>query len=137
MFQVLICETLCTFVFTSFVLMVKYYNGAETLQINGYCVGLALYLAIRMASGITGGCINPAVGLAQPVFQKMANESIFPNAPATSVTYMFAYIIGPFLGGALAGLYHKLLHEKAIEVSKEKAVEEKAKVDEFVTMINN
>lgn len=134
--QVFICETVCTFVFTSFVLMVKYYNGADTLQINGYCVGLALYLAIRMASGITGGCINPAVGLIQPIYQSMANASAFPNAPATGLTYIVAYIAGPFLGGFLAGLYHKIMHEKAMTASKEAAVESVSKVGDYVNMIN-
>jgi len=43
--------------------MIAKHNGAADQPINALAVGLALFLAIRESSGISGGCINPAVGL--------------------------------------------------------------------------
>lgn len=83
--KVVICEAVCTFIFISMVLMVVKHNGADAdhMPCNSIAIGFSLYLAVQMASGISGGCINPAVGLLQSMFQKMANTSIFPNAPET------------------------------------------------------
>lgn len=112
--KVVIAEAVCTFIFISMVLMVVKHNGADQMPINALAIGFSLFLAITMASGISGGCINPAVGLVQSVFQKMANTSIYPNAPETSLVYAPAYIGGPFLGGFVAGMWHKWIHEAAM-----------------------
>lgn len=117
--KVLFCEVVCTFIFCSFILMVVKHNGAGEMPINALAIGFSLYLAITMASGISGGCINPAVGLFQSIFQKAANTHIFPNAPETAVDYIPAYVAGPFLGGFLAGMFHKWIHEKAIASAEE------------------
>ena len=112
--KVFFCETICTFIFVSMVLMVVKHNGSEYMSVNALAIGMSLFLAIQMASGISGGCINPAVGLFQSLFQKMANTSIFPNAPETSMVYVPCYVGGPFFGGFIAGMFHKWIHEKAI-----------------------
>lgn len=116
--KVIVCEATCTFIFVSMVLMIVKHNGADQMPINAFAIGCSLYLAITMASGISGGCINPVVGLFQTLFQKWANTKIFPNAPETEVLYAPAYIGGPFLGGFLASLFHKIIHERAIESAK-------------------
>lgn len=51
----------------------------------------------------------------------MVNKTIFPNAPETGVLYVPAYVGGPFLGGFLAGMFHKWIHEKAISSAQEQA----------------
>lgn len=112
--KVLFAEAVCTFLFVSMVLMVARENGSRQAPVNALVIGLALYAAIRMASGISGGCINPAVGLFQSLFQKMANQKKFPNSQETAITYIPCYIGGPFLGGFVAGMWHKWIHEKAI-----------------------
>lgn len=61
--QVFFAEAVCTFVFVSNVMMIVKHNGSVNVPMNALFIGLSLHLAIRMASGITGGCINPAVGL--------------------------------------------------------------------------
>lgn len=116
--KVFICEAVCTFCFVSMVLMVAKHNGSEQMPINAFIIGASLYLAIQMASGISGGCINPVVGLFQTLFQRFANKTIFPNAPETQVIYGPAYVFGPLLGGFFAAFYHKIMHEKAIETSR-------------------
>lgn len=129
--KVFFAETVCTFLFCSFILMVVKHNGAVEMPLNAMAIGICLYYAITMASGISGGCINPAVGLFQSLYQKMANTSIFPNAPETAMTYMPAYIGGPFLGGFLSGMFHKWIHERAI------ASAEEVKDAEYKNMISN
>merc|ERR1711934_1240658 len=58
-------EGVMTFFFVCFVLQIVKHNGAKETPVNGLAIGLALYAAIQIASGISGGCINPAVGLVQ------------------------------------------------------------------------
>jgi len=122
--KVFFCEAVCTFLFVSMVLMVVKHNGSEQMPINALVIGMSLFLSIQMASGISGGCINPAVGLFQSMFQKFANTSIFPNAPETEVTYIPCYVGGPLLGGFIAGMWHKWIHEKAINSADEYRNEE-------------
>lgn len=123
--KVLFCEAVCTFLFVSMVLMITRENGSKVTSVNALAIGTSLFLAIQMASGISGGCINPVVGLIQSLFQKMANTSIYPNAPETSMVYIPCYVFGPFLGGFVAGMWHKWIHEKAI------ASADSAKGEEF------
>ena len=61
--RVFVVETICTFLFVTFVLVIVKHNGSQDMPVNAMCIGLALYAAVREASGISGGCINPAVGL--------------------------------------------------------------------------
>ena len=51
------------------------------MPVNGLAIGLALYGAISIACGISGGAINPAVGLVQTIFQRLFNGHAYPNAP--------------------------------------------------------
>ena len=79
-FKVFLVEFVMTFFFVNFVLQIKYQNGADNdTPINGLAIGLALYAAIQIASGISGGCINPAVGLVQTIFQRLFNGHAYPN----------------------------------------------------------
>lgn len=117
--KVFFCEVVCTFLFISMILMVVKHNGAAEMPLNAIAIGFSLYLALQMASGISGGCINPVVGLFQSLFQKMANTTIYPNVPETETLYMPAYIGGPFLGGFIAGMWHKWIHESAISSAEE------------------
>lgn len=122
--KVLIAEAVCTFLFVSMVLMVVKHNGSTQAPVNALVIGLALYAAIRMSSGISGGCINPAVGLFQSLFQKMASQKKFPNSKPVAITYVPCYVGGPFLGGFVAALWHKWIHERALNTALELKNEE-------------
>lgn len=126
--KVFITEAVCTFVFVSFIFMVVKHNGGSEMPINALAIGTMLYLAITMASGISGGCINPAVGLVQSVYMKTMNASKFPNAPPTSLIYVGCYIGGPFVGSFFASWFFKLSHEKAILQAQEMSDEEYSKM---------
>ena len=70
-----------------------------------------------MSSGITGGCINPAVGLFQSLYQKFIGAKKFPNAPEVELVYVPAYVGGPFLGAFVAAWFQKIIHERALKAA--------------------
>ena len=61
--KVFLVEAVMTAFFVVFVLQIVKQNGAKDMPVNGLAIGLALYAAIQISSGISGGCINPSVGL--------------------------------------------------------------------------
>lgn len=65
-------------------------------------VSAALLALIIIAGGKSGASLNPAIGLAQTCFE-VANFSVRDEYR----NYYWVYTIGPFLGGALAGIIHK------------------------------
>ena len=65
--RVLIAESFATFVFVSVILAVKSYNAAEDGPLNCFAVGGTLYGMLKTCGGVSGGCMNPAVGIAQSV----------------------------------------------------------------------
>lgn len=105
MMQTIIVEFFMTFLFVTFVLQIVKHNGAKDVPINALAIGIALYTCIQTAAGISGGCINPAIGIVHPMFQKIMNARIFPAAPKTQMTYAGAYIMGPLFGGIFAGVF--------------------------------
>ena len=128
--QVFLVEFLMTFLFVTFVLQIVKHNGAKDVPLNALAIGIALYACVQTASGISGGCINPAVGIVQPVFQKIMNARIYPGAPKTQLTYMGAYVGAPLLGGIFAGVFQRYIVETMIA----KADDAKAKEIELTGM---
>ena len=68
MLQTFVVEFFMTFLFVVFVLQIVKHNGAKDVPVNALAIGIALYTCVQIASGISGGCINPAIGMVQPVF---------------------------------------------------------------------
>jgi len=58
-----IVETVVTFIFATLVLNVKYHYGHNKAIVNCLIVGWSLSSLVGISAGITGGCINPAIGL--------------------------------------------------------------------------
>jgi glycerol uptake facilitator-like aquaporin len=127
--KVFCIEMICTFLFVTFVLVLVKHNGSSDMPINAACIGMALYCAVREASGVSGGCINPAVGLVQSVLQRTVNGSVYPNADNADPTYVMAYVVAPALGGFLAGIFQKLIYEFASNAAGEAASNEFSKMD--------
>lgn len=61
--NVWIVETVVTFIFATLVLNVKYHYGHNKAIVNCLIVGWSLSSLVGISAGITGGCINPAIGL--------------------------------------------------------------------------
>lgn len=114
LFKVFLVEVVMTFFFVSFVLQIVKHSGAKDMPVNAMCIGIALYAAIQIASGISGGAINPAVGLAQPFYMKIMNGHAYPNAPRTAIVYFPMYMFGSLIGGVLAGGFSRYIVETAL-----------------------
>ena len=90
--------------------MVKGKNTAPTTDgiLGALTVSITLF-GLIMAGGKYGACYNPAVGLSLGLWGVW-------NLSATYIKhYMYLYILGPFIGGLLAGGFHNVhqkLHEK-------------------------
>ena len=124
--QVFLVEFMMTFLFVAFVIQIVKHNGAQEVPINAACIGIGLYTCIQISSGISGGCINPAIGIVQPVFQRIMNARIYPAAPKTSLVYQSGYVGATFLGGIAAGVFQRYVHEYMIskaDLEREKEIE--------------
>ncbi len=62
-FQALITEIMCTFVFVSVILNIKYLNGSTELAPNAFTIGATLTGMIIVAAKTSGAAINPAIGI--------------------------------------------------------------------------
>jgi len=73
---------------------------------------MTLFTMASTASGISGGCINPAWGLVQQIFQKIIIEKYYNSFNGgsgqeltVSLNTCWVYVLGPFVGGFLAGAW--------------------------------
>ena len=112
--QAFLVEFVMTFFFVAFVIQIVKHNGGKDVPLNAVAIGIALYTCIQTSEGISGGCINPAIGAIQPVFQRVMNQRIYPNAPKTSLIYQGAYVGATTLGGIFAGVFQRYFNEYAI-----------------------
>ena len=102
-------EIIATFLFVSLVLQIVKHNGANDGPTNTIAIGLGLFIAITLTGAISGGCVNPAVGFVQPVFQRVFTKAVYPNAEPVPLTYYGAYIFAPAIGGILAGIWSRTI----------------------------
>lgn len=110
-FNMLIAEMIGTFVLCSVILFQKYNATNTSSTLKAFAIGLSLVLAECMIGGITSGCLNPAVGFVQTVFQDaMIDQRALSGDVVQTPGYgsMWLYLLGPALGGILAGLISKL-----------------------------
>ena len=67
----------------------------------GLAIGFTILAAALAGGGISGGAFNPAVGTG-PIILDMATGG-------DSISNLWLYLVGPFVGGAMAGaLYNGL-----------------------------
>lgn len=111
--QVIINEMILTCVFVSVILMVKGLRTAPSA--DGVAGALSIVLTLLgciRTGGKLGGCFNPAVGLSVGTFALHHLE----DANGALAHYIYAFMLGPALGGILAGAF-SLLHRKHFEPS--------------------
>lgn len=85
----------------TFVLVMAVYGTAvdpRAPHIGGIGIGLAVLADVLVAGNLTGAAMNPA-----RAYGPMLAGNFFPG-------YWYVYLIGPLIGGAMAGLvYHHLI----------------------------
>lgn len=116
--QALIAEIVGTFIFVSVVLSVKYKNGSVD-ALNAMTVAGALFCALTIAAPTSGAAINPAVGIAQTVFQSFVSDQVDIEGHKKTILSIWIYIVGPLIGGALAGIFARFINETALDKQKE------------------
>lgn len=118
--QSVLIEIIVTFVFVTAVLLVKSIDSAKNFS-SGWLkcatIALALMACITMAGPHTSASLNPAVSLALGYLNGVIGATL--NAH----TFWTIYMVGPFVGGALAGLF-SLLHGYALKTYSEVQNEE-------------
>lgn len=102
-----LAEFIGTFIFVNIILSIKYHNGAKDLVVNALCIGITLFLGVILIGGISGGSLNPAVGVVQSVFQWIMLRS-FPKTVSqkwVTLKTFWVYVAGPASGGIGAGIF--------------------------------
>ena len=79
--------------------------------------GGALFCALTIATPTSGAAINPAVGIAQTVFQSIVSDSLQEEKKLT-IFSMWIYVVGPLVGGLFAGIFARFINESALEAQE-------------------
>ena len=97
----LLAEVVFTFVFVLVVLGATAKVNGATNNLAGLAIGLALVLVHLVCIRYTGTSVNPARSIAPAIFQG-----------GTALANVWIFIVGPFVGGALAALVWKVIDSK-------------------------
>ena len=89
---------IATFIFVTVILCIKKYNPSGDGLINCGAIAMTLYGMIKMNGGITGGCFNPAVAIAQTTFESIMYKGLGQSS-------LPIYIFSSTIGGCLAGAF--------------------------------
>lgn len=103
----LLVEILYTFALALVVLNVATAKGTAGNSFYGLAIGFTVVAAAIAGGGISGGAFNPAVGI---------GLSLGALADGTGGSWIWLYIVGPLLGGALAAYVFKLQGNEDIEL---------------------
>ena len=82
--------------------------GSKDHCINAFIIAGALYVLIQFCSQYSGGCLNPAVGIVQQLYQFWTSTNIdskFLKILPPKPYAMWIYITAPSLGAICAGLF--------------------------------
>jgi aquaporin Z len=94
--KALLCEAIFTFALVSVVLHTAVSKRAKGNEYYGLAIGLALMAGAFAAGPISGGALNPAVGLGPNLFDLSTLHNHYSN--------LLLYSMGPLLGGIVAAV---------------------------------
>lgn len=98
--------TLAEFTFSMIFLTIYMYAKNDWVSpsmdfgLRAYTMMGVQYLCAAMSLKVTGGALNPSIGLSAVIFRLMVNRETTNHA-----IYLVPYLIGPLLAGAVAGAY--------------------------------
>lgn len=98
--QALIVETVYTFALCLVVLNVATSPDTEGNSYYGLAIGFTIVVAAIAGGGISGGAFNPDVGTGPILVDAILKGGSLSN--------LWLYLVGPFLGGALAAWVYRL-----------------------------
>lgn len=101
----LLIEIVFTFALASVVLNVATHSKTAGNSFYGLAIGFTVLAAAFAGGGISGGAYNPAVGIG-PILV----DAIFGDSH--SLGHLWLYLVGPFIGGAAAGIVFKIINPK-------------------------
>ena len=96
----LLVELLYTFALALVVLNVATSKKTEGNSYYGLAIGMTVMAAAFAGGGISGGAFNPAVGLGPTIINATMGGGSWAS--------LWLYLVGPFLGGALAAIVFKI-----------------------------
>ncbi len=96
----LLVEILYTFALALVVLNTATSKKTEGNSYYGLAIGMTVMAAAFAGGGISGGAFNPAVGLGPTIVNVILGGG--------SWAALWLYLVGPFLGGALAAIVFKI-----------------------------
>ena len=107
--SVFLTEIIFTFVFVLTILVIKTDSSAPTSDggIGAFTVAITLYTCILNGGAVSGACYNPAVGLSVIIMFTIRVDS-------STMKYLWLYLAGPAIGGAVAGFFFKYIIRKFI-----------------------
>jgi aquaporin Z len=118
----IIDEIIFTFIFLLVIFCVKSRHTAHTKDgvLGALTVSMSLCFCIIYGGKISGGCYNPAVGIALNIWASLTNHKTI------YLKYLHLYILAPLFGGLVSGLVVKLFLNKKImnPLSLEEAVQQ-------------
>lgn len=94
----LVAEIILTFIFVLVVLGATSKTNGATNNFAGLAIGLALILIHLVGINYTGTSVNPARSIGPALFEG-----------GKALNQLWVFIVGPFVGGALAALVWKVL----------------------------
>jgi aquaporin Z len=97
--QALLVELLFTFALASTVLYTAASKATKGNQFYGLAIGLVVAAGAFAAGPISGGALNPAVGVGPLLFDMATLQS--------HGSWVLLYLIGPISGGALAAMLYR------------------------------
>jgi len=98
----LVVEILFTFALVLVILNATTADETEGNSYFGLAIGFTLMVGVIAAGNISGAAFNPAVGIGTTVVNVLFGEGSFAD--------IWLYLVGPFVGGALAAVVFKVQH---------------------------
>ncbi len=109
----LIVEIVLTMIFVLVVLGATSVTNGATNNFAGLAIGLSLILIHLVGIHFTGTSVNPARSICPALFQG-----------GDALNQLWVFIVGPFVGGALAALIWKIIACDCCKCKKEEKTEE-------------